>query len=305
MMSNIITKFLLKIFDKNKYNTYKYNERLQRSLNSYNKDVKDEILKIDQVLKNKKIVNFLHSGHLGDIVYSLPLIKEISKDKECNLFIQVNKKMELYYHNHPSGNVMINKKTADLFIPLLQAQPYISSACIHNNENIDIDLNLFRSMPFNLIFHSMRWYSHLTGTPINMQDKFLEIKTNENFKNKIIIVRSPRYRNQYINYKFLENTQNIVCVGLTTEYEELKNDIKHLEFHDCKDFLEMAEIINSGKFFIGNLGFAFSIAEGLKKPRLLEACPDFPVIFPLGANAYDFYHQIHFEKYFKNLNNIN
>ena len=62
----------------------------------------------------------------------------------------------------------------------------------------------------------------------------------------------------------------------------------------------MAELINSCKFFIGNLGFAFSIAEGLKKPRLLNL-PKFSVLFPIGENAYDFYHQIHFEKYFKNL----
>ena len=41
----------------------------------------------------------------------------------------------------------------------------------------------------------------------------------------------------------------------------------------------MAELINSCKFFIGNLGFAFSIAEGLKKPRLLEACPNFQFYF--------------------------
>ena len=31
-------------------------------------------------------------------------------------------------------------------------------------------------------------------------------------------------------------------IGLKSEYEELKKDIRNLEFHDCKDFLEMAEI---------------------------------------------------------------
>ena len=65
----------------------------------------------------------------------------------------------------------------------------------------------------------------------------------------------------------------------------------------------MAEAINSCKFFIGNLNFAFSLAEGLKVPRLLENSPDFPVVYPIGKNAYDFYHQIHFEKYFKMLDN--
>jgi glycosyltransferase involved in cell wall biosynthesis len=64
---------------------------------------------------------------------------------------------------------------------------------------------------------------------------------------------------------------------------------------------EIQEKIKASKFFIGNECFAYSIAEGLKVPRLLEASPDFPVIFPVGKNAYDFYHQIHFEMLFKKL----
>jgi len=303
MSNNLLAKFFLKIFDKNKYNSFKYNEKLKKIKNIYDRDIKHKIIEIDEVLKSKKEINFLHSGHLGDVIYSLPLIKEISKNKKCNLFIQINKKMDLYYHDHPSGNVMINKKTADFLMPLLDSQTYLNSAFIYNHENIDIDLNLFREMPFNLIFHSIRWYSHLAGVNLNMEDKFLDVKTKENFKNKIIIVRSPRYRNQFINYNFLNNVKNIVCVGLESEYEQLKKDIKYLEFYDCKNFLEMAQIIKSGRFFLGNQGFAFSVAEGLKTPRLLEACPDFPVVFPLGSNAYDFYHQTHFEKYFEILEN--
>ena len=34
------------------------------------------------------------------------------------------------------------------------------------------------------------------------------------------------------------------------------------KFYNCKDFLEMAEIINSSKLFIGNLSFGYTIAEG-------------------------------------------
>jgi len=100
----------------------------------------------------------------------------------------------------------------------------------------------------------------------------------------------------------LKNVSNIVCVGLESEYQDLKKDVPNLEFYDCKDFLEMAQIIKSSKFFIGNLCFAYSVAEGLKIPRLLEASPEFPVVFPTGKNGYDFYHQLHFKKYFDLLN---
>ena len=59
----------------------------------------------------------------------------------------------------------------------------------------------------------------------------------------------------------------------------------------------MAQIIKSCKFFIGNQSIAYPMAEGLKVPRLLEAEPMFPVVQPVGKNAYDFYYQPHFEKF--------
>ena len=63
------------------------------------------------------------------------------------------------------------------------------------------------------------------------------------------------------------------------DIEDLKKEITNLEFHDCKDFLEMAEIVNSAKLFVGNLNFVYSLSEALKIPRLLEASTDFPVVF--------------------------
>jgi hypothetical protein len=52
--------------------------------------------------------------------------------------------------------------------------------------------------------------------------------------------------------------------------------VPNLEFYDCNDFLEMAQIIKSSKFFLGNLSLGNSIAEGLKVPRLVECGPDLP-----------------------------
>ena len=46
----------------------------------------------------------------------------------------------------------------------------------------------------------------------------------------------------------------------------------------------------------------YPMAEALKVPRLLEACPEFPVVQPVGLDAYDFYFQPQFEKWFNYLN---
>ncbi len=297
-----LKKIWFKIFNKTKYQNLKNLEKKNKDLYNYRSNIYKKIVEIKNNIENKKELSFLHSGHLGDIIYSLPVIKELSKTHKCHLYIQSNKPMPVKYSNHPSGNFYLDDRIIKLFLPLIKNQSFLNSANIYSNEKIDINLDLFRDLPIDIKFHSTRWYTHLTGTFFDMENSFIDVKPHESIKNKIVIVRSPRYRNQFINYKFLEKTKNIICVGLRSEFEDLKKEIKLIEFYDCKDFLEMAQIIKSCKFFVGNECFAYSVAEGLKVPRLLEASPEFPVIFPLGSNAYDFYHQIHFEKMFKKLN---
>ena len=302
MSINPIIKLLYKIFNKKNYQEFKYKNALKDRIKYYDNNIYNEIVKIQNVIKNKKELSFLHSGHLGDIIYSFPAIKELSKNHKCNLYIQANKPMPLSYHNHPSGKVFLDKRIVDLALPLFKNQSFLNSANIYNGETIDINLDIFRDVPFNVRFHSIRWYFHVVGVQVNMEDPFLTAAPHNSIKNKIILVRSPRYRNEYINYHFLKNTKNLLCIGLKSEFDDLKKEIHELEFHECKDFLEMAEIIKASKFFLGNLCFSYSIAEGLKVPRLLEANPDFPVVYPVGPKAYDFYHQNHFEKFFELLN---
>tara|TARA_Y100000590_G_scaffold469849_1_gene660146 strand:+ start:2376 stop:3290 length:915 start_codon:yes stop_codon:yes gene_type:complete len=302
MSGNLFLKLWYKIFNKEKYQDYKYKKNLYKRVEYYNSKIYDKILEIEKNIENNQELTFLHSGHLGDIVYSMPVIKELSKKHKCKLYIQVNKPMIVDYQNHPSGKVFLDKRIVNLALPLFRNQNFLSSVDIYNNEKIHINLDLFRDVPINIRFHSTRWYTHITGTHFDINDSFLFVNEHASIKNKIVIVRSPRYRNDYINYKFLKNEKNLLCVGLKSEFEDLKKDIHNLEFYECKDFLEMAQIIKASKFFIGNLCFAYSIAEALKIPRLLETSPDFPVVFPVGSNAYDFYHQNHFEKFFNNLN---
>ena len=85
-------------------------------------------------------------------------------------------------------------------------------------------------------------------------------------------------------------------LGLQNEYENLKKDVPNLEFYDCKDFLEMAKIIKSCKFYLGNVSFGWHIAEALKVPRLLEGSPEDVLYYPHGDKSYVFFFQEHFEK---------
>ena len=300
MSNNFSTKLWYKFFNKEKYIDLKNEKRTSDRVKYYNSRIYAQILEIQKKIENNKELSFLHSGRIGDVIYSLPTIKELSKSHKCKLYVQIEKPILGPFE--ASRKVFINKRCGDLILPLLRNQDFLDTVNIYKDEKIDINLNLFRDIPINLCFFQPRYYSHICGVNINVENTYLSIKPHDSIKNKIIVSRSPRYRNAFLNYKFLKDTKNLLCIGLKEEFQDLKKEINNLEFYDCKDFLEMAEIIKASKFYVGNMCLQYIISDALKVPRLLEASPDFPVHFPIGKDAFDAYHQNHFEKFFSNLN---
>jgi hypothetical protein len=299
----MLKKLFYKLTNKRKYLEYKSQISKNRRLNILKNGLEGEISKIQNIISNKKEISFLHSGHLGDIINSLPLIQKISENHRCSLYVRANKALPIKYRFYKNSKdlVFLDDKNVDMLIPLLKCQPFLHKVEKFENQKIDINLDLFRNLPINFNEDNIRWYSLLTGVHPDLSKPSLFVKENESFKNKVIIIRSTRRKNIFINYKFLTDYKDLIFVGLKEEYLDLKKDVSNLEFHDCRDFLEMAEIIKSGKFFLGNPSLGYVIAEGLKVPRLLENFPEYHVMNPVGSNAYDFYFQDHFEKLFSDL----
>lgn len=298
-----LAKYWYKYTDKKKYRSLKNELNRKKKIKRYAKEYGAIIESILYKTQHQKKLSFRHSGHLGDIVYSLPVIKELSKTHDCTLYIRAEKPMTSEYYKHPSGNVMLSKNIISKFLPLLQKQDYLNHVAFWKEEEIDIDLDLFRDLPVDFNFLSHRWYFHIAGVQPDLNQKYLEVSDHATIKDKVVIVRSLRAQNYFADYSFLSKYDNLLFIGITEEYEELKKSVPNLEFYDVKDFYEMAQIIKSSKFFLGNQSFAYALADGLKVPRLLEANPDFAVVYPIGENAYDFYFQQHFEYYFDKLYN--
>jgi len=262
-----------------------------------------KIEEFQNIIQTKSEISFLHYGHLGDIINSLPTIKEISKKKQCSLYIQKNKLIPRHVvsKDHPFGSVYLTEESILKMLPLLRQQGYLENVEIHSGQKIDIDLNFFRELPINFNIDSVRWYFHLTGCFPDLSKKYLEVDNHEKFRDYIVVMRSLRRQNKFINYSFLSSYKNIVFIGLRNEFDDLKTKINNLEHFDSRDFLELAMIIKNSKLFIGNLSFGYALAESLKVPRLLESGPNFPLVYPNGENAYDFYFQSHFEELTKKL----
>ncbi len=296
---NILNKLWLKYTDVIGYQNYKWYQLYQTQIQLGNSERLNSLDKIMQLSINNGKLNISHSGNAGDIIYALPTIKKIVEltKVDVHLFLRLNMPLNLPKGvSHPLGNVMLNQNIADLLLPLVRLQPYLASCNVYNNEHIDLDLDYFREGLIPLDKGNIaRWCGYITGINPNLYTPWLTVEPDNTYADIIILARSHRYRNVVISHSFLSRYPNLKFVGVAAEYEDMKTQIPQLEWLQVEDFLHLARVIAGCKFFIGNPSFPFSIAEGLKVPRMLEASFHMTNVVPEGDYAYDFMFQPHFE----------
>jgi hypothetical protein len=243
----------------------------------------------------KNTISVLHSGHSGDVIYSL--------SSAYAAFELHNKPIDFYIGfilrngvpGHPSGNFTMNDVTYNYLKPLLEAQPYINKVEKHTNQEIDYNFDWFRDIGINLSPGDIRMWHWAIYPELNKSLSIPPLMTPERhleyLDDSIIISLSKRYRNNMINYSILEPiAHKCLFVGLDDEFTQFNHSymmgIKRLH---VKDALHMCEIISSCKLFIGNQSSSFSIAEQLKVPRLLEVYNSCPNVIPIGGDGYGYY----------------
>lgn len=260
---------------------------------------------------------FLHSGNIGDVWASIPAMKEFSKksNKKIVLFLEKDRKA-IYYEGatHPTKNdngedVMLNEAMINMMIPLLKAQSFIEDVKIWDNEQIHVDLNRIRDTNVGMPNFSInRWYFYVyPDLACDLTKQWLEVPDSEKdiAKGKVIITRSERYRNQYIDYSFIKEYQDdCLFIGTMKEYNNfcMTYDLQIKKLH-INNFLEEAQAIKQCKFHLSNQTQAFQLSEGQRTPRLLELCEFAPNVLVNGEDAYDFLSQVSLEYYFKILYN--
>lgn len=301
---NVFSKLWLKHTDKTRYKLYKWerqNYELEQIANFYTgKSVLDTVSKIIAESRISGHLNVMHSGNAGDIIYALPTLKKMHEisGAPINLYLRLNQPLILSgYLSHPMGNVMLNEKMASMLSPLIEAQDYINSCVVYDDQKIHINLDVIRSKTITVTNGNIaRWYSYFTGITPELWKSWLTVEADKAYSDSIILARSGRYRNPSINYSFLGRYDNIAFIGVKSEYEEMKKIVPNIEWVQVSDFYQLAGIIKGAKLFIGNQSLPYAIAEGLKTPRILEVYPKMANVIPEGENGYEFYFQNHFEE---------
>ena len=228
----------------------------------------------------------IHSGNAGDIVYSLPTVRELG----ANHYI-------INLCSDPGfGARNINLSTARALAPLLLSQPYIKRVTIVSSniplefldqpiEGVDFVLDRFRlhEPPKH---HLALCHAMAFGVYLNLYEKWLLLDVEKSDKDYIVLCLSPRYRSLSKEYwmDVLSGLDNVIAIGLPEEFHCVAGITA--DFVTCNDFLEMARMIQGCKLYIGNPSLPYAIAEGLKVPRIVEL-PTEPVnAYPIGRSGY-------------------
>ena len=245
------------------------------------------------------------SGNAGDIVYSLSSLYQYSIDNDCKFVYYIKMDMPSGFTDdtHPTGAVMMNDFMFDFLAPLLKAQPYIHDVIkLKKGENLlfDFDIDNFRKDYVNLSAGNIQnWIAntyHEFRPNLSKQCVFIPENIGNNY---IIVNRTTRYNNFFIDYSVLDKYENVYFVGTEKEFKRLSihNDkITHLKVSNA---LEMAQYIAGCKLFIGGQSLAFSIAEQLKVKRVLEQYIYAPNVIPQGGEWFTF----HTDEQFKTILN--
>ena len=74
-------------------------------------------------------ISFLHSGHLGDVINALPVLKELSRNHKCNLYLKINEPLEsnAWSYKHEGDKIYMSEKMVKMVMPLLKKLHLIHS----------------------------------------------------------------------------------------------------------------------------------------------------------------------------------
>ncbi len=238
-----------------------------------------------------------HSGHIGDVIYSLPMLKAFSEYCGVDLWLVSGAPARIERGwTHPTGTAMLNNKVIDGLLGLLTLQSYIKNCGVYTGVNVDIDLDLFRKTPLDLGRGSIaRYYTPIWPIKLNLDDPWLAVNPVSGFEDFIVISRSSRYQNPVLDYSFLDRYSRKVFVGVESEFKEIKKIIPSIDFYKTESFIDLAAVIAGCRLFIGNQSSPFAIAEALKVNRILECYYDAPNVIPQGGIYAETWFQPQFE----------
>ncbi len=216
---------------------------------------------------NKK---YKHSGDLGDIIYSLPVMRFYGGG---HLFLSMNSLPSVKYDGSHSG---MTEEKFKIIKPLLEIQNYISSVEYWNKNNLEINID------FDLFRYKSSDYKNLCHKICSI----FNVHISQSYRPwlscmprkvaKLVINRTHRYRNENLDYSILkENFSDAIFIGYEDEHKDFQERFGKIDFYPTKNLLEAAEVIAGSELFIGNQSVCMAIAIGMGHNNIQEYFPQY------------------------------
>lgn len=220
---------------------------------------------------------FLHSGSLGDVIYSLPTIRELGGGilylKNRNQFTPYS----LLYQE---------------LIALLIQQPFIQQVELypdkytpvgyppfeyHPGIHIDYDLDLARKQLFRTKIHIVKRHLDAFGINCSWTHPWLKVNGDNEVKGDYSLIHvTPRWRDgSGVNWRqILHSIQGkVFFIGYQAEWVDFCERYGNIEWCPTEKILDMAILIRDCKALYGNQSVSTTIAQGLGIKYFLERNP--------------------------------
>ena len=208
---------------------------------------------------------FHHTGDLGDIVASFPVLRELGGGK----YVFSDASFPLGHGPRES----LRGKRFEAIQPLFQATDYITSMEWQDNPTgITHDVASFRGKPWRPCETLTQWQGrHFNLNLPDAPEPWLTLDVPNH--DKIVVGRTHRYHTTFFPWKPIieEYADDIVFLGTHPEYLHFAGlTKKEIEYQPTENLLEAAKIIAGSRFFIGNQSVLFWIAAGLGQKLFQE-----------------------------------
>jgi hypothetical protein len=197
------------------------------------------------------------SGHLGDLFWSLCYLKTLND----SITLHVDCLDDINYEQLKR---------------VLMLQPYITSVCQYDTQQIDIDLDDCRRCDTSM--RLLDSYFDMNNNP--RPDRNITWLTSiESESQGIMLYRNCRYRNPAFDWKYYITKNRIdlnecFFVGKHHEYIQFLIECKikpsELKWHQTDTLYELYEAVCGAEQVICNAGLPYVIAAGLGKCVVLE-----------------------------------
>jgi hypothetical protein len=230
---------------------------------------------------------YRHSGTLGDLIYSLAIVKKMAQNDVMfkvainnieNCVSQYGYRPEEVAAEHRGR---FTEKDFEWLLPLLRRQSYISTVgkWYQGDVEPDVDLDKFRGTLFRGFEGNYVQAYHIAfGLPFTMQDYDATwLEADAKTVAPIVVSRTKRYLDPDGDAKWAnlvaetKLNESGVFVGTEQEHQDFERVTNcKIQYQPVNDFLELANIVAGADLVCANQNFVYSLAMGLGKATILE-----------------------------------